>query len=394
MARNLVLCFDGTNNEFRKENTNVVRLVQTLSRDSTLQRLYYDPGVGTLPEPGFFTAAGKRLSKLGGLAFGAGLSRKVQGAYRYLMEIWQPDDHVFLFGFSRGAYTARVLAGLLHGMGLLPRGCDNLIPYVMHLFRSLPSHGDDVQRAKYFALCDEFRWTICKQVSPSDDSRRFPVHFMGLWDTVSSVGWAWNPRKYPYTAKNPSVTHIRHAVSIDERRWFFRQNLFSPAPEQDVEEQWFPGVHSDVGGGYAEEKGGLWRYPFTWILDEAEHAGLCVAKERRERVLHRSEPGARPFLDPQHESLTLWWWPAEFFPKVPFGRTLPCVGLGRHRPVPDGARISSSALERLRDMAAYDPPNLSPEFKDRVRSLPDVAGPATYGRGVHAGHGEPAARRK
>src|SRR6267378_2762341 len=137
MSRNLVLCCDGTNNEFGPTNTNVVRLIQVLDRDPTKQRLYYDPGVGTLPEPGVRGKLRSAWSKIKGLGFGAGLTWKVEEAYCYLMEIWQPGDRVFLFGFSRGAYTARVLAGLLHELGLLPRGAANLVPYAYRLFKAI-----------------------------------------------------------------------------------------------------------------------------------------------------------------------------------------------------------------------------------------------------------------
>src|SRR5215475_1093782 len=120
MLRNFVICCDGTNNQFGPENTNIVRLIQVLEREPAQQRLYYDPGVGTLPEPGVTTRLGKRLSAWFGLAFGTGLTWKVQEAYTYLMDFWEPGDHVFLFGFSRGAYTVSVLAGLLHALGLMP----------------------------------------------------------------------------------------------------------------------------------------------------------------------------------------------------------------------------------------------------------------------------------
>jgi uncharacterized protein (DUF2235 family) len=99
-------------------------------------------------------------------------------------------------------------------------------------------------------------------VSSSPDQRHFAVHFVGVWDTVSSVGWIWNPGTYPFTAGNPSVELIRHAVSVDERRGFFRENLIRREPGQDALEVWFPGVHCDVGGGYPEEESGLWRTSF------------------------------------------------------------------------------------------------------------------------------------
>src|SRR5690349_17360179 len=136
MSRNFVICCDGTNNQFGPQNTNVVRLVQALDRDPAKQRLYYDPGVGTLPEPRALTRLMKWFAKVRELAFGAGLTWNVEEAYSYLMDFWEPGDRVFLFGFSRGAYTARVLAGLLHMLGLMPRGNQNLVPYAMRLFKS------------------------------------------------------------------------------------------------------------------------------------------------------------------------------------------------------------------------------------------------------------------
>jgi uncharacterized protein (DUF2235 family) len=103
MSLNHVICCDGTNNQFGTENTSVVRLIQALDRDPAKQRLYYDPGVGTLPEPGALTRLQKKISEWYGLAFGAGLNSKVEEAYSYLMHFWEPGDRVFLFGFSRGA---------------------------------------------------------------------------------------------------------------------------------------------------------------------------------------------------------------------------------------------------------------------------------------------------
>ena len=377
MSRNFVICCDGTNNQFGPQNTSIVRLIQVLDRDPTKQRLYYDPGVGTLPEPSVFTAVGKKVSEVFGLAFGGGLTWKVEEAYSYLMDYWEPGDRVFLFGFSRGAYAARVLAGLLHGLGLLPRGNQNLVPYVMRLFAAIRSAkpGEDGKKSEYWDLCDKFRWTFARPISTADDDRRFRVHFLGVWDTVSSVGWLWDPAKFAFTARNPGIDIIRHAVSIDERRWFFRQNLMQQAGGQSLEELWFPGVHSDVGGGYPEKGGGLWRAPFEWMLREAKEAGLLVDPQRLETVLTRVEPSAEPWGDPQHESLTPAWWPAEFFPKLQWrpdsGRRVPAIGLARYRYVKDHALIHKSTLLRIRE-TPYAPTNLSARFLETVRALPVV----------------------
>ncbi len=374
-GKNLILCFDGTNNQFGPENTNVVRLIQILDRDSTKQRLYYDPGVGTLPEPGVRGRINSAWSKLKGLGFGAGLLSKVQEAYAYLMEYWEAGDNVYLFGFSRGAYTARVLAGLLHALGLLPRGNHNLIPYLPRYFQQLRhGHGPEDERdrtSEWKQFCEEFRWTFGRQIKPTDDQRHFIVHFLGLWDTVSSIGWVWDPKHFPYTAYNPSIGHVRHAVSIDERRAFFRQNLFRPKKGQDVIELWFPGVHSDVGGGYEKEQGRLWWSPFMWMLEESINVGLLIAKERRDEVL--ANPPTEPWAEQINNSLTWKGYIGEIWPKFHYTETLPRPNLAKHREIKPGARVHRSALERIRDSRlAYNPRNLPNAFCETTKSLTSI----------------------
>jgi uncharacterized protein (DUF2235 family) len=373
MPRNLVICCDGTSNKFGSANTNVVRLVQVLDRDSSKQRLYYDPGVGTLPEPGALTAISKKLTELKGLAFGAGLSRNVEEAYSFLMEMWEPGDQVFLFGFSRGAYTVRVLAGLLHSLGLLPRGGGNLVPYVMRLFKAVRRKPGN-ENSEYWKLCNQFRWSFARKLSDGDDNRRFRVHFLGVWDTVSSVGWVWNPASYPYTAENPSVDVVRHAVSIDERRWFFRQNLMRQAKGQDFRELWFSGVHCDIGGGYTEDRGQLWRVAFEWMLGEAIRSGLRVDASRKPRVLAQLPPDVHLWAAQTNESLTPLWYPAEFFPKLVWkpgrSRRWPGIGFFGSRFIKEGDYIHQSTLQRLRGVEGYKPRNMSAEFIAKVRALP------------------------
>lgn len=371
MPRNLVLAFDGTNNQFGLENTNVVRLVQALDHNPATERIYYDPGVGTLPEPGVWSRVGQFVSKVFGLAFGGGIFWKVGEAYQYLMAEWQPGDRVYLFGFSRGAYTARLVAAVLHHLGLLAAGNDNLVPYALRLFKAVPVHSGDGGLDPYFELGNLFRETFSRDV-PGRADRRFPIHFLGLWDTVSSVGWVWDPPSYPFTARNPSVDSIRHAISIDERRCFFRQNRMRRArADQILEEAWFPGVHSDVGGGYPAADGNLWLTPFEWILSGARDRGLLFDAARLRGVIGQSPTS--PCLDRQHESLRGLWWPAEFFPKMPYSsakqRRLLALGLGRHRTIMAGESIHRCALERLRDKAEYRPPNISQAFVDTLRRV-------------------------
>jgi uncharacterized protein (DUF2235 family) len=370
MPKNIVICCDGTNNQFGICNTNVVRIVQILERDATRQVCYYDPGVGTLPDQSFRTRVGRTLSRWMALAFATDLHDKVCIAYAQLMEVWEPGDQVFIFGFSRGAYTARVLAALLHAVGLMPRGNSQLLPYAFRLFASLRQNSS----REYWAVLNSFRSSFARPI-PGRTDTHFPVHFLGLWDTVSSVGWIWDPPAYPYTSKLSNVSIVRHAVAIDERRWFFRQNRITPQPRQDAREVWFAGVHSDVGGGYPEAQGGLWRVTFEWMLREAMQAGLLVDDARLAHVRKRTPTPEKPWAEPQHESLHGSWWLGEIVPKLIYDpatkRRSLSMGLGGCRALRAGDTIDGSVLARIR-WGGYQPPNLSARFIDEVKALPAV----------------------
>lgn len=360
MPKNIIVLCDGTANQFGVRNTNVVRVVQSLVRDDLTQFVYYDPGVGTLPGPGLVTRVGKFLSKVIDLAFATGLDRNVEEAYTYLMNNWEPGDTVYLFGFSRGSYTARVVAALLYHVGLLPRGSENLIPYALRLLR--------IARKDNRNLGDQFRETFARPTERAD--RRFSVHFVGLWDTVSSVGWFWEPEKFRYTATNPGIAIVRHAIALDERRAFYRQNRFYPPNDtpQDLQQLWFPGVHSDVGGGYADSN--LGRCAFDWILDAAIAAGMHVDAARRHAV---APPIAKPWLEKKHNSLGPPWWLLEFFPKIHYnsqkGRKEIRLNLFRSRKLLDGELLHESTLRRLKDDDDYKPAAISRAFRNHVRGL-------------------------
>lgn len=306
MSRNLIVCCDGTANEFKKDRTNVLNLAYAAVKDPERQLLYYHPGVGTMAPLGLFTSVGQALARLAAKVFGYGLKADLQDAYTFLIDHYQPGDRLFLVGFSRGAYTARALAALLNRYGLLGPGNGALVPYAIRLLWRWHVAKSEDEKSEWFALAEEFK----QGLSVSD----CPVHFLGVWDTVSSVGWVANPLSLPDTAALPNVQVVRHAVSIDERRAFFRTNLISKAHAGDRLEVWFPGVHCDVGGGYPEATAGLSKVALKWMLTEAAAAGLLLDDTRVEEILGQNNskytaptPGAKP-----HESLTLLWWPAEF----------------------------------------------------------------------------------
>ena len=238
MSKNIVICCDGTGNEFGDNNSNVVKLYSTLVIDGRMQIGYYHPGVGTMGAPTATNKLSKAWSIVMGLAFGAGLLTNVGDAYRYLMNTYEEGDRVFLFGFSRGAYTVRALAGVLHMFGLLCPGNDGLIPYITQMYAKKTRQAGGMKHT--FEVAEGFKETFCRDC---------PLHLVGVWDTVSSVGWTWDPLKLPYTAQNPAMLNGRHAVSIDERRCYFRNNLWGPVlTGQNIKQVWFAGVHSDVGG--------------------------------------------------------------------------------------------------------------------------------------------------
>jgi uncharacterized protein (DUF2235 family) len=357
VAKNIVLCCDGTANEFAKDNTNVVKLYSVLVHDRPDQCTYYHPGIGTMEPPGALTPLRRRLTRSLGMAVGAYLENDISDAYVFLMKHYQPGDRVFLFGFSRGAYTVRAVASLLRMYGLLRQGNETLVPYAIRMMMAITTARkteEDRRRhaqtiAEYFDLAHSFKTTMARDCKP---------HFVGVWDTVSSVGWIANPLKLPYVADNGDIAVGRHAVALDERRAFFRTNLWRPGQDPDethgpvdLKQVWFPGVHCDVGGGYAEAESGLSKLALEWMLDEAEAHGLLVDPARRLVMLggdgHTAAPDPRA---PLHESLTGTWNLAEYVPKSHYNFTTRQEewrgNRHRRRTVPANALIHWSVYER------------------------------------------------
>jgi len=361
MPKNIVVCCDGTGNEFGEQNSNVVKLYETLIRSQN-QIAYYHPGVGTMGERNALTTPGKWWTRLIGLAFGYGISDNIADAYQFLMKTYERGDQLYVFGFSRGAYTARALCGMLRILGLLTEGNEGLIPYAVRLIK---------RKEIDFRVAAEFKRTF---------SRDCRADFVGVWDTVSSVGWIYQAVHFPFTTatRNADFRIVRHAVSIDERRAFFRQNLFGPPrdPGQDVREVWFAGVHSDVGGSYPESESQLSKIALRWMLCEAEARGLMVDPQRKADILGGHPPYVAPDATTknQHESLHGWWWIAEFWPKVVHIETAAKqwsrsvrINLGRHRWIPPGSLIHHSVEDRLTKASPpYKPKNL-PEDREVAR---------------------------
>lgn len=322
-GRNIVVCADGTGKSFDGRVSNVVRLVELLDLDSPARQVVvYDAGIGSgggpaaalderrqdavrrgalhpLPPP--------RVTRIPVLAtihrgahqaVGLGLRRNVREMYLKLADLHAPGDAVFLFGYSRGAFTVRALAGLLHRCGLPPRGA-----------------GDEAAR---FARA----WDLYTPMRPPEQAAAFratqrpcPVRFVGLWDTVKSYG-GLVARRLPHLRHNPDVVSVRHALALDERRAFFahttwgrlesdkrfamtrlpREHLDGIAG-QDVREVWFAGCHSDVGGDHPvdappePEPGDPAAVTLRWMVAEAVNvAPRLLLGHGGDRLLARADP--------------------------------------------------------------------------------------------------------
>jgi uncharacterized protein (DUF2235 family) len=355
--KNIIVCCDGTDNQFSGYHTNVIRTFKVAGGPPG-QVSYYDPGVGTQPLTGWVTELGEKWSIIKGLAFGAGLTADIGEAYQYLMKVYETGDQVYLFGFSRGAFTVRALAGMLHAVGLLYPNSDQLVPYATTYWKQYNAPGGK-------DVCDEFKKTM---------ARPCPVHFIGVWDTVSSVGLKniiLHLSDFPFTYMNPDVKHVRHAVSIDERRAFFRQNLMGRSDDvQDVRNVWFAGVHSDVGGGYKPSECGLSKITFEWMMAEAKACGFQIntgtgAGDYPDELGHGQSPNPCAEL---HDSLTGGWLLTEVIPTRHYSSVDKeyhwSMNLGSPRDIAvdrttAGVAIHESVLERLdKKVPPYRPPNL------------------------------------
>jgi uncharacterized protein (DUF2235 family) len=322
MSKNLVVFSDGTGSQFKaKGNTNVVRL-HALTRETPNQLRFYEPGVGTQGSPRALTAIARGTTRVLGLAFGYGLKGNVVECYTFLMRNWEPGDRIYLFGFSRGAYTVRALAGMLRLVGLLEPGQENLIPYALRLFWK--RHGKNIDWGHVKRFSGEFARQDFHQWG-------YPVEFLGVWDTVKAVGWFTRRLQLPYTRLLKSVKTVRHACSLDE--WRAQYKAYTVSEEQmrladrDMKEVWFAGVHSDVGGTFDPEHD-LADITLGWIGSEAVAAGLDANEEQL--AVYRQLPAdhARGKVHP-------------------VGKIWAITGISRRKVVPPGAAVHESVKARM-----------------------------------------------
>jgi uncharacterized protein (DUF2235 family) len=329
--KSIILCADGTWNTPHGDSpaaadTNVRKLYCALTNDPS-QLKYYDSGVGTDGTP---------LDHLSGGAMGEGLFQKVQDCYQFLSDVLDPGDRIFVFGFSRGAYTARSAAGMIAGFGVPTINLDNMT--VKRIF--------DAYRERDAAKKAALKTSLKAAYALQDVA----IQMVGVWDTVGSLGIPGiffnllNQKKYGFldTALHPLVQRGYHAVSVDERRAQFKPTLWTKPDgsflpnDAQVEQVWFSGAHSDVGGGYAQCE--LSDIALSWMMHKARENGLLFSADAEARYL------AVPVQDAVGEAHDEW-------KLVPWG-------IPAHRQVPPAAAMSNSVQLRLDGIADYRPENL------------------------------------
>ena len=265
--KRIIICSDGTWNKPEEDltkdyPTNVLkfsRAIKPVDDKGIAQTVFYDWGIGSYHD------------KVGGGGFGAGLDKNIMDGYRYIVHNYDEGDEIFLFGFSRGAYTVRCLAGLINNCSVLKKEHDNQINEAYKLYKNPKIHPDD-DASKIFR-------------SKFSVNQKTPVHFVGVWDTVGALGLPKSifgfikDKHLFYDNKIGSIIKTaRHALSIDERRKDFEPTIWQQDWENkvDLKQVWFAGVHSDVGGSYPPDKNGhvLSDIPMMWMKKEAEKQNL------------------------------------------------------------------------------------------------------------------------
>ncbi|MEX8493462.1 DUF2235 domain-containing protein, partial [Sphaerotilus sp.] len=278
--RQLIVCCDGTNNNLtgRLNDTNVTQLCELLDPDGQDQLLFYDPGVGNpgqLPGTTRIDTLKRNFQRLSGLAFGQGVFENIAEGYGFLVRHYRAGDQIFLYGFSRGAFTARSIGGLVTMFGLLRPESQDLIPTLLHTY-----FADRRDSQRYLDVAAQISDLFCT-------GRRVPVWFVGVWDTVASVGFPLLSQQ-TMTAK-PSIVgkpynHVRQALALDEHRRAFEPRPYIIEPDHDyaaagqsIEQVWFAGSHCDVGGGYRKTESGLSDEALLWMLQASVKCGLRLA---------------------------------------------------------------------------------------------------------------------
>jgi len=349
--KRIVVCCDGTwNDPSKPKQTNVTKLEEAIVRrdspegDQPTQRVHYVSGVGT---------KGSLWDQLRGAAVGYGLDDNVQEAYKRIAEDFEPEDEIYLFGFSRGAYTARSTLGMVRKCGIVKDTSDAAIMSAWSHYRNGFHPESDEAKA--------FRTEHSKKLAEPDEY--VPIaRFIGVWDTVGALGVPIKRLQAMYDFHDVTLTSLvdnaYHALAIDETRRDYTPTLWArsktPRKEQQLEQRWFCGSHSDVGGGAGYEGDDAQSdHCLRWILDEAMKCGLEVDVERIRWTPPREE-FPRLHTDPGL-LFRLWGLIREPISR-PIGKGVPMGQEGYGRP--SFEMVDNEARRRLKLVPSYRPKNL------------------------------------
>lgn len=273
--RNLILCCDGTGNIWGNgHDTNVVKLVRLLEKNDQ-QFVYYDPGVGTtdnFPPVGLWNRFKENARRLVGLALADGLYDSIGRGYQFLIDNFREGDRISVFGFSRGAFTARSIAGVVNEFGIVQSGAKTLVALIVRTYFMKPRHRAARLDKTRQDVAADIRKNFCSLAGSAAH-----IHFLGVWDTVASVGLLGLKIKTDSNVRVKNYQHVRHAVALHETRWKYSPRLYTDSglpvrPGQTYKQVWFNGCHSDVGGSYAEAE--LSNLSLRWMIDEASAPGV------------------------------------------------------------------------------------------------------------------------
>jgi len=289
MKKRIVICADGTWNRPEKDPkedvaTNVLRLargIKPIGKDGVPQQVFYDWGIGSY------------YDKTGGGMTGRGMHKNIMDDYRYIVQNYKPGDEIYLFGFSRGAYTVRSLCGLINNCGILKRPNAELIQSAFNLYKKRGKvNSPSGENSKKF------------RADHSHASRK--VKFVGVWDTVGAMGipisflGLFDDKDEFYDTKLGSNVEIaRHALAIDEHREDFKPTIWTERTDLDLKQVWFAGSHGDVGGNYLadEQDTKASDTPFAWMIGQAKELTVeaHVKTDLRESVSAKLHNSRRSF---------------------------------------------------------------------------------------------------
>lgn len=375
MGRNLVVCIDGTSNQFGQKNTNVIELYKNLVKDDT-QVTFYNSGIGTYARPSWrsFRYWKQVLDNKIDLAIAWNFESIVIDTYRWLSENYVKGDRIFLFGFSRGAYQVRALSAMIDKVGLIHKGNEGQIPFAYQLYADLQDEpassvqtgstkAKGKQKGQPSKMTQNFKETF---------SRNVRVHFVGAWDTVSSVGFVRGKNLSGTIDGMKHVCFFRHALALDERRvkflpeyacgGVFSEKLDHQDPDH-TKEVWFSGTHSDIGGGNVDNPN----------MDRGKPPLRRMSREAASAGLHLQGNDSKwdwETLGAVTESLTWVWWLFEGLPikRLRYSaptRTTKLPHLGKGRQIHDGQKVHSSVIFSSHTRARFP-------VKDRIKGLEDV----------------------